>query len=269
MGGTHDRIVNEIIARIERGVDQWHKPWNGQPRNLISRKRYQGVNMRSLTAQEYAQPWWLTSRQARHLGGRIREGEHGIPVIYYQRGVQSRLVRVYTVFNVAQCEGIQPPPDAPQGRPDLDAILERTPQPPRLVHGGANPIYHSETDTITMPRATDFDSTIAYYAALYHELVHSTGHKTRLNRRSIMRHPGFGTPVYVREDLTAELGAAFLCAHAGISSVTLDDSAAYIAQWLDAPSKQTPLLLKAKSDAQHATDYILGGEPRPKATKYT
>ena len=98
-----------------------------------------------------------------------------------------------------------------------------------------------------------------YYAVAFHELTHSTGHESRLNRAGVAgsRLAAFGSADYSREELVAEMGSAFLCAEAGIES-TLDNSAAYLKGWLGALKGDSRLIVTAASAAQRAADFILG-----------
>jgi len=265
MSKTYERITNAIIQRLEQGVVPWRRPWtHGPPRNLVSRKPYRGVNALLLGAQGHEQPWWLTYRQAQQLGGHVTRGEHGTTIVYWQPQrqdedgtMQRAFLRAYTVFNVAQCTGLTAP-EAEHRDEDLDTILNGMADPPRLTHNGNRASYHPATDTITLPRPASFTSTPAYYATLYHELTHSTGHETRLARPGITQQPRFGTPGYAQEELIAEIGAAFLCAHGGISPATIENTAGYLDHWLTVLHEQPRLLVRASSGAQHATDYILG-----------
>lgn len=256
---AYERITEEIITRLEAGVPPWLKPWTaGRPRNLMTGKPYRGVNALLLGGQDCQQQWWLTFRQARHLGGSVKRGEHGLPVVYWQpRDEEARpVLRTYTVFNVDQCTGIGAP-DAPEPS-SLDQIVDDMPNPPRIIHGSDRASYQPRSDTIRLPGPATFDAREAYYATLFHELVHSTGHATRLNRPSMTDIQPPGSPAYAREELTAEIGAAFLCAHTGISPATIENTAAYVHHWLTRLDEEPRMLVRASSAAQTAVDYIRG-----------
>jgi antirestriction protein ArdC len=109
-----------------------------------------------------------------------------------------------------------------------------------------------------MPERTCFESVEEYYSTLFHELAHSTGHPTRLNRSSLTDFERFGDCNYSREELVAEMGAAFLSGITGIENTTINNSAAYLANWLDALKSDSRLVLVAASQAQKAADLILG-----------
>jgi len=109
-----------------------------------------------------------------------------------------------------------------------------------------------------MPERKCFDSMEEYYSTLFHELTHSTGHPTRLNRSSLTEFERFGDHNYSREELVAEMGAAFLAGYSGIENHTINNSAAYLANWLDLLMKDSRIVLVAASQAQKAADLILG-----------
>ncbi len=132
--------------------------------------------------------------------------------------------------------------------------------PPRIAHdGGDRAFYQPSTDSVHMPAVHSFEGAEEYHSTLFHELSHSTGHESRLNRHGMETGiAAFGSAVYSKEELAAEFGAAFLCAHAGIQG-TLDNSAAYIAGWAKALKADSRLVVTAASQGQKAADYILGG----------
>lgn len=265
---THDRITRALLERLDRGTVPWRRPWTrGPPRNLVSGKAHRGVNALLLGAQPYEQPYWLTYRQAQRRGGTVRRGERGVTVIYWQPAASRRddedtnahraLLRAYTVFNVAQCTAVEAPLQPARRDRALDAILAGMPHPPELVHTADHAAYRPATDTVVMPPASCFDSTEDYYATFLHELVHSTGHASRLCRPGITQGIEHGSPRYAREELVAEIGAAFLCGHAGIAPSTLDQNAAYIGHWRRVLGDHPRLVISSAASAQQAADYIL------------
>jgi antirestriction protein ArdC len=183
-----------------------------------------------------------------------------------RRRSHSPVIRYYTVFNVAQCDGIAAAqiPAVPQPVNDnkpierCEQIVRGMPSPPCIRHGMAGPCYWTALDAVDMPSRERFTSAEDYYATLFHELTHATGHKSRLGR------PGFGdasavyaSPVYSREELIAEMGSAFLCGHAGIAGATLENAVAYVAGWLRTLKADSTLTVMAAAQAQRAADYIL------------
>jgi antirestriction protein ArdC len=279
---VYEVITTRIVEMLQQGTVPWRKPWNvsaGEPRNLVSGKSYRGVNVFLLSSMPYASPYWLTYRQATERGGSVRKGSKGCPVVFWRwsngsdeqsdsesdQPAQRRapLLRYYTVFNVEQCDGIDAP--APVARsfepiPECERIVRSMPNAPRIEHGGTQAFYRPSIDTITTPAAQLFDSPALYYSTLFHELTHSTGHESRLARKGITDSTMFGSHEYSREELIAEMGAAFLCGTAGIESGTLQDSTAYLATWIKVLKGDSRLAVTAAAQAQKAADYILGRE---------
>jgi antirestriction protein ArdC len=136
------------------------------------------------------------------------------------------------------------------------------PKKPEIRHGGGRACYLPSVDRVEMPRAETFRSGQDYYSVLFHELTHSTGHASRLDRKGVGSSDGewssFGSTPYAREELVAEMGAAFLAGHAGIVERTIDNSAAYVASWLQRLKEDTKLVVQAAAQAQKAADFILG-----------
>ncbi len=273
---TYDRITDRIIDRLNHGTVPWHKPWKastGLPRNRITHKPYRGINVFLLMSMSYESPHWLTFRQVRQLGGRVKKGEKSCPVVFWKQmtiddkesGEPQKipLLRIYHVFNVVQCDGIAEAMAEPiaeeTARPA--AIIANMPQPPGIKHGMTRAFYSPSEDEVGMPARERFDSEACYYATLFHELVHSTGHEKRLKRPSIMKGNGFGSNPYCKEELIAEMGAAFLCGHAEIVERTIDNSAAYLQGWLEQLRNDKTLILQAAAQAQKSADFILGNFP--------
>lgn len=296
-------VTDRITAALEAGTIPWQKPWamaGGLPRNLASRRLYRGMNVLLLSLrQPYQSPWWLTYKQAQDLGGHVRKGEKSSVVTVWKfphsdttpdeepeegragegkRPLLHRrapLLRHYAVFNLEQCEGIQAPPSEefqPREHERIkacEAIFSGMPRRPWLEYDAQQAYYSPARDRVAMPDLSQFASPESYYATLFHELVHSTGHPTRLARSMLGTPSPFGSPDYSREELVAEFGAAFLCAHGGIFPRVAENSAAYIQGWLAVLKGDQRLLPMAASQAQRAADFILGDlslapeEPEP------
>ena len=269
---SYERITERIVTLLEQGTIPWHKPWKvntGLPRNLISKKPYRGINVFLLMAMSYESPHWLTFRQAIQLGGNVKKGEKSCPVVFWKQMKtedkesgeprKAPLLRLYHVFNAAQCEGLK---DAPEGIPmpatKPAEIVAGMPQPPVVKHGMAQAFYSPTDDCVGMPEPERFESEASYFAALFHELIHATGHEKRLKRASIAERNGFGSNPYCKEELIAELGSAFLCGYADIVDRTIDNSAAYLEGWLKQFQNDRTLIVYAAAQAQKAADFILG-----------
>jgi antirestriction protein ArdC len=275
-------ITDRVITLLEQGVIPWRKPWqSGQllPQNLISRKPYRGVNVFLLHAMMYESPYWLTFNQAKELGGNVRRGEKACPVVLWKwldgkdeiTGEAKRIpfLRYYSVFNVAQCESIEAHvPKAEQTKRDHnpieagERIVSAMPRRPEIKHGLDRAFYSPPGDFVGIPSPGQFKSEEDYYSVLFHELTHATGHESRLNRKGVGGTDGewsaFGSTPYAKEELVAEMGAAFLCGQAGIVERTIDNSAAYVKSWLARLKDDRRLVVQAAAQAQKAADFILG-----------
>ncbi len=225
------------------------------------------------------------------MGGHIRKGEHSTPIIFWKwlsreaetdaGEIKERhfpMLRYYNIFNAGQTEGCRLPADAkPDGEGETfdpieacEAIYATMPDKPNLYHGATPSILHGRkleayyspgTDRVVMPRREAFDSPAFYYSVLFHELTHSTGAVHRLNRPTLNQALHFGDTNYSKEELVAEMGASFLSGHTGIAQVTLQNSAAYLANWIGALKGDPKLVIVAAASAQKAVDYILNRKP--------
>lgn len=284
LNDVYQIITDRIISALEAGTVPWNKPWQSKladgssnaPANYRSGKAYRGVNAFLLGMTPYDCPLWLTFKQAKEAGGCVRKGEKGMPVVFWKRllGVDKAtgekkvipLLRYYTVFNVRQCEGIEwNAPIAPVTGPAFDpianavAIIEGMQNRPEIRHAGPQAYYSPSLDYVNMPKPEAFNAPEMYYSISFHELTHATGHKGRLNRKGVaFDNARFGSETYSKEELVAEMGAAFLCGHAGILNATIGDSAAYVANWLKVLKDDRKLVVQAAGLAQRAADYILG-----------
>ena len=285
---VYEAITQRIMEQLERGTIPWQQPWHGTaslPRNLLSQKAYRGINVWLLASAGYSSPYWLTYRQAQEIGGHVRKGEHGSPVVFWkwldkreesqdgeERDNSTRRVpvaRLYAVFNVQQCElpeRLQPflnidnalGADAQRQIAACEQIIVSMPLRPAIQHGESRAYYRPATDTINMPARSLFPKAEHYYSVLFHELTHSTGHASRLDRATLRDLLAFGDTNYSREELCAEMGAAYLCGVAGIVNETVNNSAAYIQGWLRKLRNDKKLLVQAAAQAQRAADYSLG-----------
>jgi antirestriction protein ArdC len=231
---VYEIVTDKIIAALESGTPAWRKPWTaGIPRNAITNRPYSGINALLLGMTEYTDPRWLTFKQCSAKGGKVRKGEKSTLVIFWKQNTitqetdtgeitekQVPLLRYYLVFNAEQCDGLDLP--ALETRKldmvaEAEAIVANMPNPPSISHDGGDRAYYTPArDSIHLPARSSFTSTGELYSTLFHELTHSTGHQSRLNRQTLTEVVPFGSETYSKEELVAEFGAAFLCAHAGI-----------------------------------------------------
>jgi len=269
---VYEQVTNKIIEQLEQGVVPWRKPWrNGlasMPKNLISGKTYQGINVLLLMMEDFDNPHWVTYKQAANLGGHVRKGEKGTRIVFWkfleredEEGEAKKIpmARTYTVFNLEQCEGLTPQetPEPEAQLTDAQAIIANWKDKPEVRESGGKACYSPTHDIIWLPTKQRFNSEDEYYSTYFHEAIHATGHKTRLDRDGVTETAKFGSHEYSKEELIAEMGAAFLSAHANIKT-TLTNSAAYIKGWLEKLKSDRKLLISAAGKAQKATNYVLG-----------
>lgn len=274
-------VTDKIISMLERGVVPWRKCWNagsGMPRNMVSKKEYRGVNVFLLGASLYSSPYWLTYKQATDLGGHVNRGEKSSLVVFWKMLDQQNqdesdnaktiskapMLRYYQLFSVEQCSGITVPPDPEETINPFTAIekceriLSGYRNRPEILYGGKTASYSPLTDRIKMPHQHTFDTSELFYQVLFHELGHSSGAKHRLARKEVTETIHFGSEPYASEELVADLCSSYLCAHAGISNETIEQSASYIDGWLSVLRKDKRMVVLAAAQAQKAADLILG-----------
>jgi len=279
----YTRITNCIIADLEQGVRSWHRPWSvAHAEGRITRPLrhngipYKGINAVMLWSASmafgYACPRWLTFKQALEMGGNVRKGERGELVVYADRMTRTDtdakgeecerkipFLKGYTVFNAEQCDGL-PAPTIPGPRPlppaarieAADRFFAATGADIR--HGGTRAYYAEGSDHVQIPPFETFQDAESHAAALAHELTHWTKHPSRLARD--MGRVKWGDAGYAREELVAEMGAAFLCADLAITPDVRADHAAYIESWLKVLKEDKRLVFSAASQAQRAVDFL-------------
>jgi len=280
---VYARVTSEIVNAIEKGVGNWRMPWHTSgrfafsPINVTSKKPYRGINTVCLWAaaqsKGYESSEWGTYKQWQDRGAQVRRGEKSTTVVFWkfangteesqdgdddQRTASSRLLftRGYSVFNAAQVDG-----HSPASTPDVPAI-ERiaaadaffTAIGAEIHHGGNRAFYAPASDHIQMPPFQAFEENIAYYSTLAHEHTHWTAKEGRCDRQLGKR---FGGNAYAAEELVAELGTAFVCAHLGLSTEPREDHAQYIESWLRVLRADKRAIFTAASKAQQAADYLV------------
>lgn len=277
-------VTASIVADLEAGCFPWAQPWRagegagaGLPRNAMTGRPYSGINVlilwRAAFDAGYPVPSWLTFRQAAAAGGMVRRGEHGVTVCYADRfvpgeekrraeaaGEEARAVpflRRFTLFNIAQCEGLDPalvgtpvPPPPCEPVPAADAVIAASGV--RFRIGGDEAFYSPRRDLVVVPPQAAFFEPVDWYRTALHELTHATGHAARLGRDL---SGAFGSPGYAREELVAELGAAFLCAALGIQPGVRH--ADYLGAWLEVLRADARAIFRAASAASRAADWLL------------
>lgn len=287
---VYSRITGQIIAELEQGTLPWMKPWDAaHVAGPVSRPLrgngipYAGINVLMLwvCAMEkgFSAPIWMTFRQAKELGAHVKKGEKGSLVVYantYSRTEEGEngeeetrgipFMKGYTVFNVEQIEGLPEHFTAkkePRRNPDeriahAEKFFANTGAVVR--HGGNAAFYAPGPDIVQMPDFESFRDAVAYYGTLAHECTHWTRHEKRLDRDFGRKR--WGDEGYAMEELTAELGAAFLCADLELRPQIREDHAPYIAGWLKVLKEDKRAIFTAAAHAQRAADFLHGLQPK-------
>jgi antirestriction protein ArdC len=279
---VYARVTSQIVNAIEKGVGNWRMPWHTSgrfafsPINTTSKKPYRGINTVCLWAASQSKGYesgeWGTYKQWQERGAQVRKGEKSTCVVFWkfangndenqdgddQPASSSRLLftRGYSVFNAAQVDDYAPNPEP--ARPILERIANAEvffgAIGADVRHGGNRAYYAPDSDHIQMPPFRAFDENVAYYSTLAHEHTHWTAISGRCDRQLGKR---FGDNAYAAEELVAELGAAFVCAHLGLSTEPREDHAQYIQSWLKALRADKRAIFTAASKAQQAADYLI------------
>ncbi|MBJ7439290.1 MAG: DUF1738 domain-containing protein [Sphingopyxis sp.] len=283
-------VTSRIIAELEEGRLPWVQPWDGaacgcsMPQNRGTGRKYSGINVLILwaevVAKGYASQRWLTYRQAEAAGGNVRRGEKGTVICYADRFTpkaeqeqarsddraarQVAFLKRFVVFNVDQCEGLPDDYTVPMVSPDpvlaiseADALIKASGA--RVNIGGGEAFYSPSHDFVQVPPQAAFHEPVNWYRTALHELGHWTGHGSRLDRN---QKGGFGSEAYAKEELVAEMAAAFACAALGIAPTVRHSD--YIASWLSVLRDDEKAIFRAASQASKASDYLLafaGVEP--------
>jgi antirestriction protein ArdC len=290
----YQEVTDRMVAALEKGTVPWRKPWNsrkhGHMQNLVTGHPYRGINiwLLSLSAMEhgFTSPYWLSRKQIIEAGGSW--SGPGTQITFWRRITIMEpdetgkpvpktipLLKHFYVWNLDQTEGVKLPKRVVEAQ-DSVPTFEHTPveeaerviagyieNGPTLRHGGDRAFYNTLTDVITVPEREDYANGDEYYATLFHEMTHSTGHKDRLNRKY---GETFGDHDYGREELVAEMGSAFLQAETGIESA-MDNSAAYLASWIKTIKEDVKAVVVAAGAAQKAADRILGRVWQPEVSE--
>lgn len=276
-------VADQIIKKIEtEKLAPWQKSWVskevGLPRNGVTNKTYKGWNLFVLVFMS-DNPYWFTYKQAKELGGNVKTGEKSTPIIYWnwiekgtgefdennkEKTKKVPFLRYYNVFNATQCEGLPekfyPKAEALKNHDaikEAQAIVDAMPNRPALKEG-QNAFYTPSMDSVTMPPLGSFHKAEDFYSVMFHELAHSTGHETRLNRKGVTNLDHFGSHQYGQEELVSEMASAFLCYQSGIINRTIDTSASYLQGWIARIKEDPTMLIYAGQQAFKAANYILG-----------
>lgn len=296
---VYQGVTDRVVAALEAGTVPWQSGWTPQGgffKNVASKKAYRGINVLLLMIASlengYTSPYWLTFKQAKEKGGTVKQGETSTKIVFMsmvtgknmitnpKTGKEEKetfwLMREWSVFNLEQCEGIDPKhTPAPPKENKLsasrkaEALLKAMPKPAKVLHyTDVTPSYSPILDRIAMPKKGQFKNREVYYATLFHETVHSTGHSSRLALKNIedyeeLKGHVFGSEDYSEEELRAELGASMLAALVGLDTTKVQErSAAYLHNWISRLKAEPKLIYAAAQKAQKACDYITGEKPK-------
>ena len=275
-------LTSKILDALKNGDVPWRKPWlTGPPKSLSTGKTYRGFNQLLLgfLGREHDTPFWGTFNQLSDLGGQVKKGEHSTPVSFWKElefedekapdGTKKIMMcRYYRAFNADQASWAKGEPrlvkewkekQAQVGQADpherAEQLIADFPGAPAFEERGMVAFYAPSDDKVVIPKRELFESQAARYQTLFHEFIHSTGHPKRLNRFEISATPS--REEYSKEELVAELGAAFLCNESGIEP-RVEQSAAYCKSWLEKLTSDPKILIGAASLAAKAADHFLG-----------
>ncbi|WP_194211520.1 ArdC family protein [Kordiimonas pumila] len=276
-------VTNRIIEELEAGTPPWVKPWQGGnadkhvfPHNAVTGRPYSGINVLLLwvraSERNYIRSGWLTFKQAHALGAYVRKGEKAVRIVYVKEIKVTDdedaekvipVIRSYAVFNLCQLEKLpdayttpdEPLPDH-ECMQDIEGFIAATDID--VAHGSDSAAYNPRHDAVVMPLPSQFESPDHYYATLFHEYGHATGHTKRLGRDLTGR---FGTQSYAAEELIAELTSAYLCAFFGIEGQLRH--ASYIEHWLALLRSDNRAVFTAAGKAQEAMTFLLTGAGVP------
>lgn len=272
---VYEIVTDKIIKQMEQGIIPWHKPWYGGMAkfNRISKKGYSVLNQFLLPFDgEYA-----TFNQWNKLGGKVKAGEKGNIVTYWKcinktekqdDGTEKEknipILRYYNVFHISQVEGITPLENINFKNMEVESAeniknsyFER--EKCRIFIEKSERAYYSPSlDEVHIPELSQFENSDEFYSTLFHEMTHSTGAATRLDRLS--KTAFFGNEDYSKEELVAEIGSAMLSSVAGLNAKkSFDNSVAYLQNWLRVLKNDPRMIISAASKAEKAVDYILYG----------
>ena len=286
----YQEVTSQMIELLEKGVSPWCCTWNkyGAARNYATGHQYTGINAFLMNLTPHPIPFFMSFKQVKAKGGKIRKGAKANMVFFYKtlfrndaegfvnldkaKALQGMgeevqtipMLKYYNVFNIEDIEDIDiqiPEVDIKEHEriAKCEQLIKSVPNAPQYVFEDANRAYYNPiSDKLNMPAIGQFETAANYYCTFFHELSHATGHQSRLNREGITKLNPFGSPEYSREELVAEMGASFLSAHVGINydGIT-ENSAAYLQGWLKVLKADKKLIFKAAAEAQKAADYIL------------
>jgi len=288
----YQELTDRIVEKIKEGVKPWQPRWSGYglAKNFVTGNEYSGINFFILNLlSPHPIPYYMTYKQAKEQGGQVKKGSKAERVYFYKSYYKDKdgknmsesegqeahanggdveriaFLKYYHVFNVADIEGIEiETPEKMLTEHErieaCEAVIKGYKNGPKhITEDPDSAFYKPSTDEVNLPQLERFKSVEGFYLTMYHELCHSTGHESRLSREGITKPSQFRSERYAREELVAEMGAAYLAGHVGIGGEDVEDqNAAYLGGWLTVLENDTTLIFKAAAEAQKAVNLILG-----------
>ena len=282
---VYELVTNKVMEQMKQGIIPWHRPWTGVADgaiNYVTRKPYSLLNQMLLGRDGE----WLTFKQIKERGGSIKKGASAGMVVFYTKFAYTKdtrkddgtivaeekeipVLRYYNVFHISDCVGIESKMDT-QPKNETQPI-ERAEE---IVNGyvtreqslklhndtpSNRAFYCPATDEVVVPMISQYKDAEEYYSTTFHELTHSTMKKSRCDREADNKMAAFGSKDYSREELVAELGAAYLCTNAQLNSEKcFRNSVGYLQGWLRALANDSKMIVWAASRAEKAARYIIG-----------
>ena len=280
---VYEEVTNQIIAKMEQGTDRWFAPWdcNGAHHNGVTKHEYSGINILltyfATMENGFTSNEWFTFNQSKTIGGQVKKGSKATKIVAYSVNKYDAdgkklpddtpddqvhkvipFAKAIPLFNRDQIEGL---PETESNSEESNVLVDAdissklnkylAAEGVELTLKGDRAYYNRTKDAIVLPELTRFHSTEGYFATLFHEVAHSTGHKNRLNRE----FGKFKSPEYAFEELVAELAAGFMCSKLGISG-RLEDHASYISSWIKLLKEDDKAIFRASALAEKATKYV-------------
>ncbi|MCW3120975.1 MAG: hypothetical protein JWQ38_467 [Flavipsychrobacter sp.] len=269
---VHGLVNDRIIELLEGGIVPWRSPWAdaGMPMSLISKRAFRGMNILLLASLGYEQNLFLTTKQLEGLNGSIKPGKKPHMIVFWGGEQQAGenivpkpgKLQYYSVYNVSQCVGIPEETISscivqhPTGIQACEELVANVLNCAVIRHKEPDAFYDPLEDCINMPKLKSYAHPESYYSALFHQLAHSTGHHTRLDRMGLVQMPEYGCTRYTLEELVAEIVTNYLENLTGIPSLFIPDEE-YIASWIQKLKADRYLIFTACAYAQKAIDFIL------------
>jgi len=278
----YQTVTDLVLDGLNKGIIPWLRPWTDAttPYNGATGREYQGINIMILgliqEMKKYPENAWLTFKQAKDLQGSVKKGEKSTLIVYWSM-VKTKdketkeektvpILKYFNVFNISQCENLQglktkETKEIKESFENLacEYILSNMPNRPTVnIINSNRAFYQPSIDSITLPLKAQFTTENDFYSTMFHELVHSTGHKSRLARKGVTESVNFGSETYSKEELIAEIGSAMLnCKCNILNDNLLNNSVAYIQNWKRALMDDKKLIVHASGNATKAVKYIL------------